>query len=103
MAKRYESPLEQEAAHGNEMLCLAPNVYLEVGPFREEPWVSIRKWYLAGDGVWARSNNGVSLPINDAKALLASLNDREVMRFALTRAQAMQAKLDVAEATNSLE
>lgn len=52
------------------MLELTEDIKVEVAKFKGKTYASIRRWFLADDGEWYRTKNGLSLPIDDMVKLL---------------------------------
>jgi hypothetical protein len=95
MPRQYESPESQEASRSNPMVRLAEGVYLEVGPFRDEPWMTIRRWFRQEDGLWCRGKNGISLPLDAAMEVLAALANESTSRFVIERAKRVEEQLEL--------
>jgi len=63
-------PMEQEAKKGHVLLPLGHDTYAEVSEFKGKVYGSIRRWFMADDGVWYRTKNGLNMYATELLAVL---------------------------------
>lgn len=64
-------PVEQEQAVNNQLLKLSKDVYAEVSLYNGHTFVSVRRWFLADDGKWWRTKNGLHIRYDDMLEVMA--------------------------------
>jgi len=64
-------PIEQERALDKQLLKLSKDVYAEVSWYNGHVFVGVRRWFLADDGKWYRTKNGLHLRYDDMLDVLA--------------------------------
>jgi len=81
------NPIEQEQGK-TQLLKLSKDVYAEVSLYNGKTFVSMRRWFLADDGVWYRTKNGLHIRYDDMIEVLAQ-ND-ELIAFVQKRSREVE-------------
>jgi len=65
-------PMEQEAKKGHVLLPLGSDTYAEVSEFKGKTYGSVRRWFMADDGVWYRTKNGLNMVLTEMLSVLSN-------------------------------
>jgi hypothetical protein len=83
---KLAGPIMQERAKGHKLLAVGHETYAEVSLFKGKVYVGIRRWFLADDGSWYRTKNGLNMKSDEMLNVLAMAE--KIMAFIQTEEQA---------------
>jgi len=83
------NPIEQEQGK-TQLLKLSKDVYAEVSLYNGHTFVSLRRWFLADDGKWYRTKNGLHIRYDDMIEVLAQ--NAELIAFVQRRSQEIESE-----------